>query len=253
MTLYFIGLGLGDEKDITVKGLELVKKCSKVYLDVYTSVLQCSTEVLEKFYGKKIILASRTVVENDAEETILKDAKKSNVAFLTAGDPLIATTHMDLLLRAKKLRIKTKIIHNSTIISAIAETGLQLYKFGPATSIPFPEGDFCPETPYAVIKENQARGLHTLVLLDLRPVEKKFMSVNDGLKYLLSLESKKNEGVITDSTLAIGCARIGIDSLIKTGKIKRLLVENFGAPLHCIIIPGKLHFMEEEAVKEFCI
>lgn len=39
MPLFFIGLGLGDERDITVRGLEAVKGCQRVFLDAYTSVL----------------------------------------------------------------------------------------------------------------------------------------------------------------------------------------------------------------------
>lgn len=63
MVLYFIGLGLGDAKDITVKGLEIVKKCSRVYLEHYTSILTCGQEELEKFYGRSVILADRDMVE----------------------------------------------------------------------------------------------------------------------------------------------------------------------------------------------
>ena len=37
--LYVVGLGLGDERDITVRGLEAVRKCDKVYLEAYTSLL----------------------------------------------------------------------------------------------------------------------------------------------------------------------------------------------------------------------
>lgn len=37
--LYIVGLGLGDEKDITLRGLEAVKKCQKVFIEAYTSLL----------------------------------------------------------------------------------------------------------------------------------------------------------------------------------------------------------------------
>ena len=37
--LYLVGLGLSDEKDITVRGLEVVKKASRIYLEAYTSIL----------------------------------------------------------------------------------------------------------------------------------------------------------------------------------------------------------------------
>ncbi len=103
--LYLIGLGLADEKDITFKGLEAVKKCKMLYLESYTSRLSCSKEALEKFYGKKIQLANREFVEN--AEQLLKEAKAENVALLVIGDPLCATTHWDILQRAKEQKIKT--------------------------------------------------------------------------------------------------------------------------------------------------
>lgn len=59
--LFLIGLGLGDIKDITVKGLEIVKKCDKVYLEHYTSILTVGQSELEKFYEREIILADRWV------------------------------------------------------------------------------------------------------------------------------------------------------------------------------------------------
>jgi len=107
MTLYFIGIGLNDEKDISIKGLELVKKADFVYLENYTSKLNCNLSYLEQLYGKKIIFADRNLVENEAEKTILKDAKAKEVAFLVVGDVFSATTHMDLYLRAKKMGIKS--------------------------------------------------------------------------------------------------------------------------------------------------
>ncbi len=182
MPLYFIGLGLNNEKDITINGLEAVKKCDLIYLENYTSILNCKKEELEKFYGKKIILARRNLVEDDNNQ-ILENAKSKNVAFLVAGDPLAATTHIDLFLRAKKKRIKCSIIHNSSIITAVGVTGLQIYKFGKTTSIPLENENI--ETPYDVLKGNLSLGLHTLFLLDLKPEEEKFISINDAIRYLL--------------------------------------------------------------------
>ena len=106
--LYLIGIGLNDEKDISVKGLEAVKKCEAVYLESYTSKLSCSVETLEKFYGKRIIIADRDLVEKKAEMTILKDTKEKDTALLVIGDVFGATTHIDLLLRAKKEKVETK-------------------------------------------------------------------------------------------------------------------------------------------------
>ena len=251
MTLYFIGLGLCDEKDITVRGLETVKKCDYVYLERYTSILQCSIEDLEKLYHKKIIPANREMVEKKAD-LILEHALDHNVAFLVVGDIFGATTHTDLILRAKEKNITCEYINNASIINAIGIVGLELYKYGKITSIPFTTESFMPETPYDVIKMNRKEGLHAMVLLDLRPDEERFMAIGQAINYLLHIEHNRKENVFTEDTICIGCARIGCkDFKRKAGKAKDLMLEDFGKPLHCLIIPGTLHFVEEEALKQW--
>jgi len=253
MALYLIGIGLNDEKDISVRGLEIIKNCEYVYLETYTSVLNCSISKLEKFYGKKIIAADRNMVENEAEKTILKNAKENDVAFLVVGDPFSATTHIDLLLRAKKNGIKCFVINNASILTAVGITGLQLYKFGRITSIPFPEDEFKVESPYDVIKENQKNNLHSLVLLDLRPAENKFMSIKEAIEILFEIENKRKENVFTEETNIVGCARLGsFDYKIKYGKAKEIMNTDFGKGMKCIIVPAKkLHFIEEEMINFF--
>ena len=246
--LHIIGLGLGNQNDITVHGLDTVMKCDVVYLENYTSKLNCSVEDLETFYGKKIVLANRDDVEGEPNK-ILEEAKTKKVGLLIIGDPMSATTHIDMLLRAKEEKVEVEIIHNVSIMTAIGIVGLQLYKYGKTTSITFPEEGFKPETCYDVLKMNQAMGLHSLFLLDLRPLEEKYMTVKDGLQYLLDIEEKRKEKIISLDTFAIGCARIGSDNIVKCGKISELLEKDFGKEPHCIIIPGKMHFMEEEALK----
>ena len=247
MTLYFIGIGLNDDKDISVKGLELIKKADVIYLESYTSKLNCNISSLEELYGKKVILADRKLVEMDAEKTILENAKKNEVAFLIVGDVFSATTHMDLYLRAKKLGIKTAIAHNASVITAVGVTGLQLYKFGKIASIPFENDNI--EVPYDVLKSNQEKNLHTLFLLDLKPELNKVLSVNDAIRYLLKVEMKRGERVLTNNTLCVGCSKLGsLDQIIKAGKANSLLKEKFGEGMQCLIVPSKLHFMEEEAL-----
>ena len=177
--LYFIGIGLNDEKDISFNGLEAIKKCKYIYLENYTSKLNCSVKDLEKFYKKKIILADREFVENKNIE-ILNKAKKENVAFLVIGDVFSATTHITLLIDAKKLKIKIKIIHNASILNAIGEVGLELYKFGKITSIPFNNENV--KTPIEVFKKNYENDMHTLFLLD---INENLMTINEGLNYLI--------------------------------------------------------------------
>lgn len=250
MALYIIGIGLSDEKDITVKGLEIVKKAEFVYLETYTSVMQRSARELEKFYGKKLIHADRNLVENRPDEMIDR-AKTKDVAFLVAGDPLSATTHIDLMMRAKEKGVDVKTIFNASVLTAVGITGLQLYKFGKTTSIPFTE-NVKAETPYNVLKTNKENRMHTLMLLDLDPEKKRFMTVNDAISILLGIEESRKENIFTEDTFVVGCARLGSDDFfIKAGKIKDLDGVRFGKPPHCLIVPSELHFMEEEALKEF--
>jgi len=249
MTLFFIGIGLNDEKDISVKGLELVKKADIVYLETYTAKINCEISHLEGIYGKKIRFADRKKVEMDAEKTILEEAKTKQVAFLVVGDVFSATTHMDLYLRAKKLGIETRVVHNASVLTAIGITGLQLYKFGKTTSIPLENEDI--EAPYDVLKLNKKNEMHTLFILDIKPNSKDSLSVSDAIRYLLKVELKRGDRVFTDKTLCVGCAKLGsLDQIVKVGKAKELLKEDFKNGMHCLVVPSeKLHFMEEEALK----
>ncbi|MEK6937856.1 MAG: diphthine synthase [Nanoarchaeota archaeon] len=249
MTLYLIGIGLSDEKDISVKGLEIIRRCDKVYLENYTSLLQCSVYDLEKFYGKKIILADREISEQGAEK-ILEEARKKEVAFLVVGDPMSATTHIELFREAREKKVSVKIIHNASVLTAIGITGLQLYKFGKTTSIPFLEEHPHLETPYQVLKENQSLGLHTLFLLDLKPKENKFLSIKKALETLEQIEEHKKEELISKNTKVIGCARLGSENyIVKFGKLEEIKKLDFGKPPYCLIIPGKMHFLEEEMLE----
>ncbi len=248
MALNLIGIGLNDEKDISLKGLEMVKGSEIVYLESYTSKLECSVADLERLYGKKVLLADRSTVEIDAEEKLLLPAKEKDVSLLIIGDSLSATTHVDLMMRAKELGVEVRIVHNASVLTAVGVTGLSLYKFGRVTSIPFDNENI--EAPYDVIKENN--GLHTLVLLDLWPEVGKYMTFREAVEYLLKVESKRNENVFTEDTLCVGCAKLGsAKPVIVVGKAKDL--KKIGEYPQCLIVPGKMHFMEEEFINTFSL
>jgi len=266
MTLYLIGLGLGNHTDITVRGLEVVKRCSKVFLEHYTSILQVDKQKLEEFYGKTIIEADRELVEQE-EDTIIEAAKKEEVAFLVVGDPFGATTHSDLVFRAIQKGIKTEIIHNASILNAVGVTGLQLYTFGQTVSIVFWTEKWRPDSFYHKIKQNRDIGLHTLCLLDIKVKEQsvenllknkkiyeppRFMTVNQCIEQLLEAEDKNKLAVYDRDTPCFGVARIAhSDQKIISGPMGKLLLVDFGKPLHSFIICGKMHPMEEEFYKLF--
>jgi diphthine synthase len=245
--LTLIGLGLFDEKDLSLRGIEEAKKADDVYIELYTTAWSGDLKKLEEIVGKKIQVLKRKDLEENSER-ILNKAKEKNVVVFVGGDPLVATTHSALLLEAKKREIKTKIIHNSSIISAIAETGLHLYKFGPCVTIPFPEKTKgkLPESVYEVIKMNKARGLHTLCLLDIDADNNKFMNVKEALEILLKLEGERKERVIEENEKIIVFSKAGSDEAnILFEDVKKLREKEVGIPA-VIIIPGLLHFTERE-------
>jgi diphthine synthase len=251
MALYLIGLGLWDEKDISLKGLELAKSCDELFLEEYTSKLfGTSVEKLEALIGKKIKVLSRADVEQ--KDIIIKSAKKYSTALLVGGDPTVATTHTDIITQAYEAKIPVKIIHSSSIYSAISECGLFIYKFGRSCSIPFPQKNFNPTSFYDILAANQKECSHTLVFLDIKAEENRYMSVNEALQSLLNIEKEKKLGVITRDTPVVGIARLGSeDQTIKSGKISELLNFDFGKPQHILIIPGKMHFMEEKLLNVY--
>jgi len=189
--LTFIGLGLNDEKDISIKGLNEIENCDRVFAEFYTAKLfGTHIDKLENTFEKKILVLNRDKTEKG--DIIINSAKKQNVVFLTCGDSMTATTHINLRLRAEKEKINTKIIHGSSIITAVPGLlGLQNYKFGRTTTLVFPECNYFPTSPYDVIKGNIEVGLHTLLLLDIQAHKSKYMTANEGMELLLEMEKKK--------------------------------------------------------------
>jgi len=243
--LAFVGMGLWDEKDITLKGLEMAKKCDKVYMELYTSVMGVKIKLLEEMIGKEVEVLNRKEVEEG--NRIIEEAKKMDVCLLVPGDPMTATTHVELRLRAMEEGIETSIIHGTSIVTAAAGImGLQIYKFGRIVSIARPYGDYFPLSPYEKIRENFEAGMHTLLLLDIGD---KPMTANEGMNILLEMEKRKGGGILSPSTLIAVVAGASRDNMVaRAGYIKDLMKENFGSPPHCIIIPGRMHFMEAKAL-----
>ena len=248
--IVFVGLGLHDEMGISLRGLEEVKTADNIFVEIYTNLMaDFSKENLEKMSGKKLQIVSREELEERSGKSILETAETGKVVFLVPGDPLIATTHVALRIHAEKLGIKTRVVHGASILSAvIGLSGLHNYKFGKSVTIPLPSEN-PSETPYEVIAQNKKRGLHTLCLLDVQVEKNRYMEIHEGLESLLKIEEKRKEKIVAMNTLVVGIARAGSNNpTVKAGFLKDLLTYNFGDPPHSIILPGKLHFMEAEAL-----
>jgi diphthine synthase len=250
--LVFVGLGLNDEKGISLNGLEEAKTADNVYMELYTSLLpDFSMKNLEVLVGKQIHVLSRRDLEEENGKIILDSAEKGKTVFLIPGDPFIATTHITLRIEAAKLHISTRIVHGASIISAIIGlSGLHNYKFGKTVTIPFPEN--FSETPYNVISQNKQLGFHTLCLLDLKADDKKFLTIKEALTMLAAMEDKKKRGVTSKDSIAVGIARAGSNEpTLRADFVVELQNFDFGKPPMSLIFPGALHFMEVEALIAF--
>lgn len=236
--LYIIGLGLSDENDLTLRAISAAKKCD-CYAELYTSKWGGSVDGLSKVIGRPITVLKRQDLEDNLQHFLAK-AKQADIALFVPGDPLAATTHIDVFLEAKKKRIPVQIIHNASIFSAVAETGLQLYKFGRTATVPF-SGQL--EAVKEALKGNRKLGLHTLLLLDLDHEVGLYMRAMDAVKMLLKAK------ILKEKEKLVAASRLGSsDSEIVYRTAKELLEEKLGVPA-VLIVPGKLHFREKEALE----
>jgi diphthine synthase len=239
MVFYLIGLGL-DKKSISADALEVLQKCDKIYLENYTINFPYSTKELENVLKLKIEQLSRQNVES---EEFLKNAKTKDIALLVYGDSLSATTHLQLILSCKKQGIPCKIFHNSSILTAISETGLSLYKFGKTTSMPnWKEHKNKPTSFVNYIKENLSIKAHTLILTDIS------LELKNAIEQLEESVKKEKielpEKIIVISNAGTDNQKIFYDSIDELSK------KNIKMPF-CLIIPSELHFLEKEALNSF--
>ena len=251
--LIFIGLGLYDERSVTVEGREALRGADRVVAEFYTSrLVGADVAALEAHHGVDVEVRDRDGVERDPEP-ILEAAASGDAAFLTAGDTMISTTHTDLRLRAEERGIDTRVIHGVTAQSAASSlTGLQNYRFGKATTLPFPYahgGDDVPASVVETIEVNRERGLHTVVYLDIKvgtgptgpdPDHEEYMTADVAAGLLA--EAWADE-------LAVVVARAGSpDAVVAADRLSKLADREFGDPLHLLVIPGDLHHVEADAL-----
>lgn len=248
--LWFIGLGISGIEGIGIDALKILKKADKTYFEIFTSPIgKSELNKIKKLVRGKLVVAPRWMVEDG--KMILSDAKKNNVALLAYGDPYVATTHIELRTRAENEKIKTKTIHAaSAITSLIGECGLQHYKIGKPVTIMRELPSLT--TVYYTIYENMIKGSHSVLILEYNSDENFFLDPKDALTNLLLTEKEQKRELIDNSTFAIVASRIGTrNQSIISGKLSTLVNTGFGKPPHTIIIPGRLHFTEHDAIKTF--
>lgn len=244
--LSFVGLGLYDEHSITLEGQETLRSADKIFAEQYTSALTgTSLAAVESFHDITITAVDRSEVETDPTR-ILSAAQEAPTVFLVGGDPMISTTHIDLRLRAEQAGIETRVVHGTTAQTAASSlTGLQNYRFGKSTTLPFPgtHGEAVPASVIDTIESNLERDLHTIVYLDIDDERTEYLTAEHAARLLTDP---------LDDRLAVVIARAGSrDSLVKADRLSELATKEFGDPLHLLCIPASLHDLEVEALQTF--
>jgi len=277
--LHLIGTGVGSPLNMSVGGQRVASACEYRFLEGYTSLLQNGGEdILEELVGTYEIIRRPQIEEPGS---LLEMAKKTSVALLVVGDPMQATTHVDLLLRCKERGILTTIHHAVSVVDVIcAGIGLQSYRFGRQVTLTFPHGGHLPTSPLEMIADNLLLGLHTLVLLDLDPTGSGSttpspMSPNGAIEVMEEmakrlkddppphLQGDSKESVrqhfrkkAVSRILEIGvrnlhgviCSNMGGDySKVALGTLSELAGGEYDG-IHSLVVTGDLLGMEEEAL-----
>lgn len=245
--LTFVGLGIGGPQALSEKSRKIISESDLVYFEQFTSPMsETQTQFLQDITKGQFKLAPRWLVEDGKE--ILEAAKTNKVALLSYGDPYIATTHIELRVRAIQDGTKTDTIHaSSAITSLIGECGLHFYKVGKTVTI---MSGIPSSTAYYSIFENLKLGNHTIILLEWNQNKNFFLDPKDAISSLLDQEKEQGRKVFSGDTYGIVASRIGQDDQkIIAAKFSDLAVQDFGAPPHTIIIPGVMHFTESDALK----
>ena len=225
--LHLVGLGL-DDGEITQKGVKAIEESEKVFAEFYTNTETVDIRALEEKTGTVIEKLSREEVER--KDQIIESAEEEDTAFLVSGDPLTATTHYDIKHRAEQKNIEVDVVHAPSIFTSVAETGLNVYKFGRTVTLP---ENASPESIIEHIEKNDSIGLHTLVLLDIN------YDAGDAADKLVEMSSE----LADREALILERANLD-DQNIVHGRLEEIDPE--GETPHCIVLVGEKSHKEEE-------
>ena len=250
-SLKFVGLGLGP-RGVSIEGLQEMKEADTTFLEYYTNPHDPSlVRELERQGIGHLTVVDREFVEDG--KSILEEAKTKRVVLAVPGDPMIATTHAELRVRAIRAGIPTRVIHSATIATAAASSsGLHFYKFSRTVTVTR-ESVRKLSQAYQILHQNLLEGAHTLLLLEYDVGAGEGVSPGEAIQGLLAAEVNFKLGVVSPETFAIVVSRVGSEGESCAADVfGDLGARDFGNAPHSIIIPGSLHFTEIEAIEAIC-
>ena len=249
--LLLIGLGIGP-KEISVRALEALRSCDAILIESYTTPIPKEyIDFIGSETGKAPLPIGRSAMEEDMAETV-SPARSSKLAILVPGDPLIATTHHKVLDRARGMGISVSVFHSSSVLSsAIGESGLDAYKFGPTATVPFWSKSYHPVSFIDTIQRNLANKQHTLVLLDLDAATGNPMSLGDAISLLSAADRERGHGIMGSGRKVLVLGNIGREgqhSVYAEVSEMGSHADEFSGKVLCIVVPAEPSFAEEESI-----
>ncbi len=253
--LYMVSLGL-EPGFVSVYALRALKICDVVYFEEYTSFpSRGSIADIESMVGKRFRRLYRRDLEDDDGRLIFSDLERGlSVCFVCWGDCLMATTHVSIARRAVERGYGYTYIPGVSIVSAaLGVCGLMVYRLGKIATITRPWEGVLSEHPYNVLKDNMARDLHTLFLLEIDVDSGYYMSASEAVDILFRIERSRGEGVVRGDLEAIVLAGIGAGGKICFTTLDSIEDLDDIADLypHSLIIPSSLYFTEREFLEAF--
>ena len=272
--LILIGIGPGTIAAMTKEAISAAKSADFRRYEAYTALWpDDELAALEQIIGpiQKIM---RPEVENPKE--ILSLAKDHVVAVLVVGDPLQATTHVDLQLQASEMGISCEVVHGISITNLVTGAiGLSNYKFGRQTTLTYPYSGWIATSPLEVIAVNRVMGLHTLALLDLDPtgagtglqlpmqpkdavesLNAMAEKLSDDSEYMpteTAFERLKKESVVDicseiSAIKVVLCSDMGTDQQSIIATTVGSLAQEKGGRMNCLVFPASTSDVEEKAL-----
>ncbi len=257
--LYIVGAGLSRDY-LSLRAISLLSRADVVYVDTYTSIAPGVDEELVRRVNPwaRVVRATRRTLE-EGSARVVEEARTREVVVLVPGDPLTATTHIALALEAARAGVRVEVVPAAAgPYAAALLAGLQSYRLGKMVTLVYPEGGVRPYSVVETIWENMERGLHTVVLLDLRLDEGKAMTIPEAVEILLELErelaAERGRRPVLAEALAVGVARAGLpDQRCAAGPLPELARLAWPPPPHTIVVAApRLHPVEEEALELLC-
>ena len=273
--LILIGMGPGKFSSMTIEAIQAAKQCDSLRYEAYTALWpQNELDLLEAECGE-ITKVMRPEIETP--ELLLEMARNSLVGLLVVGDPLQATTHVDLQLQAAEAGIECITFHGISITTIVTGAlGLSNYKFGRQTTLTYPYGGWVATSPLEVIAMNMSLGQHTLALLDLDPTgagtgQQKPMMPADAVQSVVSMIDKlKNnfDDLLNDSPYdafkieslrtilniplndfrVVLCSDMGTPSQNIVSTNLEALSQINGGGMNCLVFLGNMSDVEEKAL-----